>query len=63
MALEALRIKIGTKKLLKTLRLWATEHRHGTADIGQFRALAEEVSGRRLGELFRRWLYRRGKPV
>jgi aminopeptidase N len=63
MALEALRIKIGTKKLLKILRFWATEHRHGTADIGQFRALAEEVSGRRLDELFRRWLYRRGKPV
>jgi aminopeptidase N len=63
MALEALRIKIGTKTLLKVIRLWATEHRYGNADIGQFVALAEEVSGRRLDSLFQRWLYRPGKPA
>lgn len=62
MALEALRLEIGTKKTLKVLRLWATEHRYGNADIGQFVALAEEVSDRDLGRLFQRWLYRRGKP-
>jgi aminopeptidase N len=63
MALEALRIKIGTKDLLRILRRWTTEHRHGNARIGEFLALAEEVSGRRLDSLFQRWLYRRGKPV
>jgi aminopeptidase N len=62
MALEALRLKIGTAEMLKTLRLWATEHRYGNADIAQFIALAEEVSGRDLGPLFQRWLYKRGKP-
>jgi aminopeptidase N len=62
MALEALREKIGTAKMLKTLRRWATEHRYGNADIDQFIALAEEVSGRDLGPLFQRWLYKRGKP-
>jgi aminopeptidase N len=62
MALEALRQKIGTKKMLKTLRRWSTEHRYGNADIDQFIALAEEVSGRDLGPLFQRWLYKRGKP-
>jgi aminopeptidase N len=63
MALEALRIEVGTNAILKILRRWATEHRYGTADIDQFRALAEEVSGKRLGPLLRRWLYRPGKPA
>lgn len=62
MAIEALRMKIGTRPLLRILRRWATEHRHGTATIKQFIALAEEVSGRQLDRLFQRWLYKRGKP-
>jgi aminopeptidase N len=62
MALEALRMKIGTAKMLKVLRRWATEHRYGSADIGQFIALADQVSGRHLDPFFQRWLYRRGKP-
>jgi aminopeptidase N len=62
MALEALRIEVGTKTMLKILRRWATEHRYGNADIAQFQALAEEVSGQRLGGLLHRWLFRRGKP-
>jgi aminopeptidase N len=62
MALEELRIKIGTPKMLKVLRRWATGHRYGSADIDQFVALAEQVSGRELGPLFKRWLYQRGKP-
>lgn len=62
MALQALREKIGTKPMLHLLRRWSTEHRHGNATIGQFTDLAEEVSGRDLAPLFRRWLYQRGKP-
>ena len=62
MALEALRIEVGTPAMLKTLRRWATGHRHGSADTDQFVALAEEVSGRHLGPLFQRWLYKPGKP-
>lgn len=62
MALEALRIKIGTRPFLEILRRWATEHRYGSADIAEFEALATEVSGERLGPFFQRWLYRRGKP-
>jgi aminopeptidase N len=62
MALEALRIQIGTQPMLKILRRWATVHRYGNADIEEFVALAEEISGRDLGPLFQRWLYRRGKP-
>lgn len=62
MALEALRLKIGTKPMLTVLRQWATRHRGGNADIDQFVELAEDVSGQRLGGLFQRWLFERGKP-
>jgi len=62
MALEALRIKVGTKPMLRTLRRWASEHFQASATIEQFIALAEEVTGEDLGPLFQRWLYERGKP-
>jgi aminopeptidase N len=62
MALQALRQEIGTQPFLRVLRRWTSEHRHANATIGQFEALAEEVSGRPLDGLFQRWLYQRGKP-
>jgi len=62
MTVQALRQRIGTEALLQVLRTWTTEHRHGSATTGEFIALAEEVGGRDLEPLFRRWLYQRGKP-
>lgn len=62
LALQALRTEIGTQDLLQTLRRWATEHRYGNATIPEFEALAEEVSGERLGAFFKRWLDEPGKP-
>ncbi len=62
MALEALRLKIGTGPMLRLLREWAVDHRYGSADIAEFTALAEGISGQDLGPFFRRWLYKRGKP-
>jgi aminopeptidase N len=62
MALEALRMKIGTKPMLALLRRWARDRRGANADIDQFIELAEEVSGQHLGGLFQRWLFARGKP-
>jgi len=62
MALEALRLKIGTKPMLRVLSEWAAEHRYGSGTIKEFIALAEKSSGRNLGPFFQRWLYRRGKP-
>jgi len=62
MALQALRMKIGTAPFLRILEAWTTEHRHGSADTEDFIALAERVSGRDLGRFFGRWLFRRGKP-
>lgn len=62
MALEALRLKIGTGPMLQVLRSWAEEHRYGSGDIEEFTALAERISGQNLDPLFHRWLYKRGKP-
>jgi aminopeptidase N len=62
MALEALRLKIGTKPMLHVLHDWAQSHRYGSGDIEEFIALSEEISGRNLGPFFQRWLYQRGKP-
>ena len=62
MALQALREEIGAKTMLKVLRRWTTSHRHGSANIGEFIALAEQLSGQELDGLFQRWLYQRGKP-
>ena len=62
MALEALRIKVGTKPMLRVLRRWVTEHEYASANIEQFIAHAEQVTGENLGPFFQRWLYKRGKP-
>ncbi len=62
MALEALRIKVGTKPMLRVLRRWAANRAYASANIEQFIALAERVTGENLGPLFQRWLYKRGKP-
>jgi aminopeptidase N len=62
MALQALREKIGTGAMLEVLRRWVAEHRYGSADIREFIALSEQVSGKQLDPLFQRWLFQRGKP-
>jgi aminopeptidase N len=62
MALEALRLKIGTQPMLRVLHDWAEAHRYGSGTIEEFIALAEGISQRNLTAFFQRWLYRRGKP-
>lgn len=62
MAVQALREEIGTKTLLQVLRRWTRDHRYGSATIREFIAFTEQVTGRELDGLFRRWLYQRGKP-
>ena len=62
MTLQALREKIGTHDLLRTMRTWASEHRHGHGDIEGFIALANRISGQHLRGFFNRWLFERGKP-
>ena len=62
MALEALRLKIGTQPMLHVLHDWAAGHRYGSGTIKEFTGLAEAISGRNLGPFFQRWLYQPGKP-
>jgi aminopeptidase N len=62
MTLQALREKIGTKPMLRTLRRWAAINRHGTGATNQFITLAETISGKDLAPFFQRWLFQRDKP-
>ncbi|MEW2576585.1 M1 family metallopeptidase [Streptomyces syringium] len=63
MALQALRERIGDKAFFKLLPLWTSQHRYGNAEIKQFIALAEKVSGQKLGGLFDTWIGKPGKPA
>ncbi len=62
MALEAFRLRVGTKPMLRTLRRWTATNGYSSVNIKQFIAHAEAVTGKNLGPLFQRWLYKRGKP-
>ena len=62
MALEALRIKVGTRPMLRVLRRWTINRAYTSVNIEQFIAHAEQVTGEDLGPFFQRWLFQRGKP-
>jgi len=62
MTLQALRGAVGAETFFDIMRTWTTERRGGTGGTAQFKALAEELSGRRLDGLFRQWLFRAAKP-
>ncbi|MDU0288516.1 M1 family metallopeptidase [Saccharothrix longispora] len=63
MAVHALRAEIGDEAFFGLLKEWLAEHRNGDASIEDFVALAEQVSGRQLDELFRIWLFTPEKPA
>ncbi|MFG1950078.1 M1 family metallopeptidase [Micromonospora sp. NPDC048830] len=56
LAVHALRRTVGDDAFFRILRAWTAERRGGTATTADFVALAERVSGRRLGALFDAWL-------
>jgi aminopeptidase N len=62
MTLQALREEIGDDAFFTVLRTWVDRHRYDDASTADFIALAEEVSGRQLDDLFQRWLYGPGLP-
>jgi hypothetical protein len=62
MTLHQLRITIGDAAFFDLLREWPTTHAGGHGTTGQFVALAEEISGQELGDLFRAWLFTPSKP-
>ena len=57
MTLQALREQVGDDAFFAILRGWIDEHRDSTASTDDFVALAEEVSGDELDDLFQAWLY------
>src|SRR5690606_21134646 len=52
-----LRMRVGDEAFFETLTRWVTDHAYGNATGAQFVALAEDVSGEDLGDLFDEWLY------
>ncbi|MHA3702540.1 M1 family metallopeptidase [Jatrophihabitans sp. YIM 134969] len=63
MTLAVLRHTIGDAAFFETLKSWTDQHRYGNATTAQFIALAQQVSGRDLTDLFQTWLYTKSKPA
>jgi aminopeptidase N len=62
MTLEVLRQQIGNGSFLTLLREWTDRYAYGNATSDDFIALAEEVSGEQLDDLFESWLFAPDKP-
>lgn len=62
MATQALRHRIGNRAFSEVLRRWVEQRADGTGRVGQFRSLAEQVSGEELGGFFRAWLHTPERP-
>ncbi|WP_035839956.1 M1 family metallopeptidase [Kitasatospora azatica] len=63
LTIQVLRDTIGDEAFFKLLKAWPAEHRYGNGTIPQFQALAERISGKKLDDLFRTWLYTPSKPA
>ena len=62
MAVQALRHRIGERDFSRLLTRWLRQRGDGNGRIGQFRRLAERVSGEQLDGFFSAWLHQRVKP-
>jgi len=62
LTLHALRVEVGDDTLLAILRAWAERHAYGNGSTAEFIALAEEISGADLTDLFDSWLYQPALP-
>lgn len=60
--LHALRTEVGDDDFFSILRSWVSRFGGGNADTADFEALAAEVSGRDLDELFEAWLHSTDLP-
>jgi aminopeptidase N len=63
LTLHALRARLGDASFFSLLRRWVKEHQHRAVTTADFVALAEQVAGASLEELFRTWLYERPLPA
>ena len=62
MTLQALRNQVGDDAFWTIIREWAATHSGGNVTSDQFIALAEQVSGQQLDDLFTTWLFTGAKP-
>jgi aminopeptidase N len=62
MTLHALRVTVGDDAFFRILPEWASRKRDSTATTREFIALAEEISGQQLDQLFQDWLYGTEQP-
>lgn len=63
MTLQALRNEVGDAAFFAILRQWAAQQSGGNATTDELIALAEEISGQQLDELFEVWLFTPEKPA
>ncbi len=62
LALYALSQEIGDTAFRQVLRAWVARHGGGTASTADLEALAEEISGQDLSDLFATWVYGAALP-
>jgi len=62
MTLQALRMTIGDQAFFELLRQWYATNAGGHGRTGAFVALAEQISGQELTDLFHQWLFTETKP-
>jgi hypothetical protein len=62
MTLQALRNRVGQAAFTAIVRTWAQRPPSRPTTTAAFRALAENISGQRLGGFFREWLFTAHKP-
>jgi aminopeptidase N len=63
MTLHQLRLAVGDGAFFTILRRWAASHQYGNGATAQLIALAEQVSGQDLSDLFNTWLFTPGRPA
>jgi aminopeptidase N len=62
MTVHALRVTVGDDAFFRILKEWTNRKKDGNATTVEFIALAQEVSGQQLGQLFNDWLYGTRRP-
>jgi aminopeptidase N len=62
MTLQALRERVGDDAFWAIIRDWAASKSGGNGTTPEFIALAEQVSGQQLDDLFDTWLFTAGRP-
>ncbi|MFD0856475.1 M1 family metallopeptidase, partial [Actinomadura adrarensis] len=63
MTIHALRLEIGERDFARLIKDWPTRTRGKTFTTAEFIRFAEDVSGERLDDLFKKWIYTSGKPA